>query len=276
METKLSYKQKYILLITMFIITFTESYIIKFIEKTFEFKMPIYFDLIFFSIMALFFFVFLIFLLLIRFNLFISKKLMISGKFDQAIVNLKKCKGKYRILKSITNNIHHNLAFCYHYMGDFDKSNNELDNIELDKVDENMKFAVLLSYSNNFLELNTNKDQALEYINQCSKIMDIPEIKINLAYLDLIQNNINSSKKKLEEYFTQSKQATKIKIGLITTLIFPKKISDLQINYRIGKILWANNEIEEAKKYLTLVKDSKYKSYYGIKSKEILESSNSF
>lgn len=194
--------------------------------------------------------------------------LIIKGKYDEAIIRLDKLLKSFK--GNTRNQIFFNIANCYHRKGEFDKSNEYLEQINEGEVDKNIRDVYYGLYAQNLLLLEKDFELVENYLKKSSLINKVPEGLPMQSYLELLKEKYQESTDLLQQYFEKKKTKNFI-FEFKTILLIDKEFADIQNNFFVGLIYLRTGKLELAKKHLLEASACKYDNYYSKKASELLQ-----
>lgn len=193
-----------------------------------------------------------------------NRNLLNEGKFEEAIkiyedlhkkhtLKDKKYKGLYLI----------NISKCYYRMGKFKKSNQTLERFDLKELDDNYKIMYYGMYASNLALMEKDLEKAHNYIVMARKLYDLPDLILNQAIIERVQN-----KETAGETFAEYKEKASVSKKASKGDTFGQDVVE---NYLVGLYYQKSNEKDKAKEYFEKASKCEYENYFSSKAKGFIK-----
>lgn len=199
-----------------------------------------------------------------------NMRLAFKGEYGRAIQGFDRMKKKYGRIKIIKNTITYSIALCYYRKGEFCKSEDYLDQMDLVNCDNNLKWGFFGSRAINLILLGEHASVAEQYFEKATRFLKLEEYYPIQAYFEVVKGNQKEALKYIEGYINKKKKRKILFSFTKVNFVFDKFIYDIQNNYFLGMTYLKMNEPQLAKEYFIKASKGQYENYFSKRSEEIL------
>lgn len=197
-----------------------------------------------------------------------QQTLLNEGRYDELIKYMtekhEQAKGKMGYRQQYL----YGIANCYNRMGQFQVSLNYLQDMEEDKMDNNLKAGYYVLYAANLYFLNRDLNKAEELIIKSRELLDMPE-SILLHALINIELGKREEANNLIELYLKKPNEKKYKLGIYTIMYIDEFSTNVSEKFMLGLCYKKLGEEEKSKRYLTEAADCGYWNYFSDLAKEM-------
>lgn len=196
------------------------------------------------------------------------KTLIDNGRYDELIKystnKHEKMKGKISYKEQYLVNI----ANCYNRMGNFQESLNNLEKIQVHKMDNKTKSSYYTLISSNLYFLNQNLNRAEELISKSRQLLDTPERILQQALIDIELNKKDNASQLVEQYHKVTTRK-KYMFGVYSIDYIDEYCIEISEKFMLGLYYKKIGNEEKSKEYFLKSANCNYKSYFSDISKEL-------
>jgi tetratricopeptide (TPR) repeat protein len=224
----------------------------------------------FYSIINLFL-AFFIIIAYIIFKVLRPNWLLNTGKYDKAINGFNNIIKKYENKVNVKNAAVFNIALCYSRMGNFEKSDEYLMKIDIEFMNEYLKWDYFILNAMNVMLLGEDINEVETYLKRALSILKKKEFYPAEAYFYALKGNNEKCLNYIYMYL-EFMEDKKVLFGSIKSgIIMDKFIYNVQNNFFLGVCYLKMNNWVLAKQYLKKACKCDYDNYFSRKSKELVE-----
>lgn len=209
-------------------------------------------------------------LLLIFLRSINSMKLLSKGEYSKAIQGFERIIENQGKNKKILNAMLYNISICHYRNGEFNKSENCLDKMDLTCCDDNIKWGYFNLRASNLMLLEENIDVIEDYFDKAAQLFNPEEGYPRLTYFEGVKGNQKEALRYIEGYVNKEKKRKVIFRFRNTLLLFDKFVYDIENNFFLGMAYIKLNEPKLAKEYLGKANNGQYENYFSKRAGEIL------
>ena len=205
--------------------------------------------------------------LLIMLKVLKSNCLVSKGRYNEAIESFKKIIKKCENKIKIRNVILFSIALCYSRLGEFEKSDQYLSEVDVKIMEEYFKWNYFILNAMNIMLLGEETNEAEQYLQKALIIFEKKEFYPAEAYFYSLRGNNQECLNYIHMYLEHIEE--KKLSGFINKL--DKFIYNVQNNFLIGACYLKMNNYVLAKQYLKKSCKCNYDNYFSKKSEELLK-----
>lgn len=192
-----------------------------------------------------------------------NRNLLNEGKYEEAIQIYEKLHKKHLKYKNYNGFYLFNVAKCYYRMGKFKNSNHTLDSFNVKDLPDNYKVIYYGMYAANLVLMGKDLEKAYKYILEARKIYDMPDLILNQALIEKLQDKPNA-----EETFVLYKEKSDSSPKQSKGDTFGKDIVE---NYLLGLYYQKSKEKNLSKEYFEKAAKNEYDNYFSNQAKEFIK-----
>lgn len=201
-------------------------------------------------------------LIIILYNILKPNRLLIKGKYNRAIKHFIKISKKYKNNNKIKNASIYNIALCYHRMGDFASSEKYLNRLDLNVIDNNLKWGYYKLSATNLVLLKKKGKKLQKYIDNAKNIYNLPELYPVISYVETLKKNNITAEFYINTYLNKPKIQKYILSFSNYSLITDNFTYEIENNFFIGLAYLKMKNNSLAMKYFQQSCNCKYDNYY--------------
>jgi tetratricopeptide (TPR) repeat protein len=217
---------------------------------------------------------FLAFIIIIAYKIFKMLKptwLLTTGKYGEAIDQFNNIIKKYANKVKIRNVTLFNIALCYSRMGDFEKSDEYLNQIDIEMMNDYLKWDYFILNAMNVMLLGEDINEAEPHLQKAVSILKKKEFYPTEAYFYALKGNNEECLNYIHMYLDFMEGKRVLFSSVKSSMIMDKFIYNVQNNFLVGVCYLKMNNWVLAKEYLEKACKCNYDNYFSRKSKELLK-----
>lgn len=172
---------------------------------------------------------------------------------------------------NVTNYLYLNNSICLNRMGEFEKSNNNLEKIREFQNEKEIKWYYYFLKGTNMILEGKDIEKGSKELLKCRDVLDIKDIYPFLAFAEVVNKNKNLALKYLEEYSKLERKKTFAFTLTKAAIYFDEFTYQIENNFFIGYTYYQIGNIDKAVEYFKISENSKFNNYYSERSKEFIK-----